>query len=241
MYAKTVQQAAGADAHERVWLSTAKGSNVTRVTTSAHLARLRSHAAGTLHYLSNPLKPERERAVCRAFLRSIGIRFTEREIIAPCQEPVDVCFRDARFQVRDLLLGRRRGDEWKRRQVRWNRARSVSGTLERAVSLKPMRRAELVDAVTEALESKSKKYGLSGCAQVDALVYADLTGSRFLMRWSVSQDVTRLHAQGWRSVSVLFPPYGIVILARDTAPDFIRRLIGRVRKTWRKPDGLFDV
>lgn len=241
MRAKVFQSPTRADTRKRGQLSTTIDRAVTRAITPTHLARLRSHAADTLRYLGNPLKPERERAVCRAFLRSVGVRFAELEIIVPCQEPADVCFRDARFQVRDLLLGRRRGDEWKQRQVRWNRARSVSGTLERATSPKPMRRAELVDTVADALDAKSKRYGLSGCAKTDALVYADLTGSRFLMRWSIAQNLTPLDMQGWRSVSVLFPPYGIVLLARDTAPEFLRRLAGKVRKTWRKPDGLFDV
>lgn len=208
--------------------------------TPAHVTKLRAHAADSLYFLSNPLKPERERSVCRAFLRTIGSRFTEAEIIAPCEEPADVCFRDARFQVRDLLLGRPRGDEWKQRQTKWNKALRVSDTLEPVTWPRPMRRSELVDAVTIALESKSKNYGLSGCAKTDALVYADITGTRFLMRRSVAQDLTHLEKQGWRSVSVLFPPYGTVLLARDTAPDFLRQLVGKVRKAWRRPDGLFD-
>ncbi len=208
--------------------------------TSAHIAKLRAHAGDTLYFLSNPLKPQRERAVCRAFLRSVGLRFTEAEIVAPCEEPTDVCFRHARFQVRDLLMGRRRGDEWKQRQAKWNKARRVSDTSESVTWPKPMRRFELVNAVTEALESKSKKYGLSGCAKTDALIYADITGTRFLMRRSVAQDLTLLESQGWRSVSVLFPPYGIVLMTRDTAPEFLRHLVGKVRKAWRKPDGLFD-
>ncbi len=215
---------------------------MTRAPVEEHLIRLRKHAADTLRYLSNPLKPERERAVCRAFLRCVGVRFTDDEMKAPCQEPADVCFRDARFQIRELIEpGRRRGDEWKQRQVRWNKACSVAETTERVILPILMRRSELVDAVTGALESKSKKYGPSGCSTTDALVYANLTDTRFLMRRSTAQDLNRLSAQGWRSVSVLFPPYGIVLFARDSAPEFLHRLVGKVRKAWRKPDGLFDV
>ncbi len=215
---------------------------MTRASVQAHLAKSRRHAGDTLRYLSNALKPERERAVCRAFLRSLGVRFTDDEIKATCQEPADVCFREARFQIRELIeRGRRRGDQWKRRQTRWNKPRSVAGTTERVTTPTPMKRFELVDAVTGALEHKSKKYGPSGCSTTDALVYADLTGTRFLMRRSTAQDLSRLWPQGWRSVSVLFPPYGIVLLARNTAPELLRRLVGKVRKTWRKPDGLFDV
>lgn len=137
-------------------------------------------------------------------------------------------------------MGRRRGDEWKERETRWNKARRISDLLERVAPARPMSRFELVNALTEALESKSRKYGLAGCAKVDALVYADITATRFLMHGSMAQDLTGLDRQGWRSVSVLFPPYGIVLLARDSAPEFLRQLVGKSRKAWRKPDGLFD-
>jgi hypothetical protein len=47
--------------------------------------------------------------------------------------------------------------------------------------------------------------------------------------------------QGWRSVSILFPPYGVVLLAEDTAPDFLGEVVGKVRKSWRKADGSFEI
>jgi Putative endonuclease, protein of unknown function (DUF1780) len=208
--------------------------------TSAYIRRLQSHAADTRIFLSNAHKVQRERAVCRAFLRTVGLRFLDREIIAPCDEPVDVSFRDARFQICDHLAGRRRCDEWKHRQTRWTKARSVQDTSEPVTWPKPMRRAELINAVADALQSKSKKYGLNGCSKIDALVYADITGTRFLMPRSVARDVSRLEQQGWRSVSVLFPPYGIVLLTRDLAPAFLHQLTGKARRAWRNPDGLFD-
>lgn len=79
-------------------------------TDHAYLEKLRAHAADTRTFLSNKLKPERERSVCRAFLRAIGVSFIDNELIAPTVEPADVAFRQARFQVRDLLRGHKRGD-----------------------------------------------------------------------------------------------------------------------------------
>jgi hypothetical protein len=208
--------------------------------TSAYIAKLQVHAADTLTYLGNAQKQQRERAVCRAFLRTIGLQFADREVIAPCDEPADVCFRDARFQVRDHLAGRRRGDEWKQRQTQWGKVRRISDVLAQVTWPTPMRRVELLNAVSDALKSKSERYGLKGCSTTDALVYADITDTRFLMPRSVARDDSRLSEQGWRSVSVLFPPYGVVILARDSAPAFLRRLVGKTRKAWRRPGGLFD-
>src|SRR5712692_5963961 len=122
--------------------------------TSAYIAKLQVHAADTRTLLSNPQKQERERAVCRAFLRTIGLRFTDREITAPCDDPPDVCFRDARFEIRDYLAGRPRGDAWKQRHTRWAKDRRISDTSEPLKWPTPMRRAELVNAVAGALKSK---------------------------------------------------------------------------------------
>jgi hypothetical protein len=80
-----------------------------------YLQKLRDHAHDTRTFLSNKMKSERERAVCRAFLRTIGVCFEESEIIAPSTEPTDVSFRTAHFQIRDLLgPDHKRGDDWKK-------------------------------------------------------------------------------------------------------------------------------
>src|SRR5258708_12087442 len=64
---------------------------------------LKTHADATRVFLCNKMKPERERAVCRAFLRALGVSFADQELIAPTVEPADVSFRELQFQVRDLL------------------------------------------------------------------------------------------------------------------------------------------
>jgi hypothetical protein len=60
-----------------------------------YLASLRTHAAETRTLFSNPMKPERERMVVRAYLRCLGIPFTEDEIASSNDEPVDVLFGEA--------------------------------------------------------------------------------------------------------------------------------------------------
>lgn len=91
-----------------------------------YLQKFQAHATDTLHYLRDKCKPERERAVCRAFLRCAGVAFAEREIVAPSSEPADVSFREARLQIRELVEpDRRPGDEWRLRLIRATRARSM--------------------------------------------------------------------------------------------------------------------
>jgi hypothetical protein len=82
-----------------------------------YLRKLQEHVAETRRLFSNTMKPERERMVCRAFLRCLGIKFCDEEIIASDTEPIDVLFRSAKFQIRVLMeSGRKRGDEVKELQ-----------------------------------------------------------------------------------------------------------------------------
>jgi hypothetical protein len=88
------------------------------ISDNAYLGGLRKHAAETRALLSNSNKPERERRVVRAYLRCLGIPFTDEEIVASPNEPIDVRFRFARFQIRDIVGNRLRGKEWAERERR---------------------------------------------------------------------------------------------------------------------------
>src|ERR1041384_1601055 len=57
-----------------------------------------------VRFFSNAAKPERERWVVQEFLRNLSISVSEDELISPKQnDDVDVKFRDANFQVKELL------------------------------------------------------------------------------------------------------------------------------------------
>lgn len=207
-------------------------------TERAYLQNIHADAADTLQYLTDKCKPERERAVVRAFLRCIGVTFVESEIVAPSSEPVDVSFHDARFQVREILQqGRRRGDEWKLKA----RAQSMNDAIVTWNPPTPMSAEDLTLEVTQALDEKAQKYGRSQCSRLDALVYVNLTLTNVLRPDTALGNTAGLAAQAWRSVSLVFPPYGIVLSATCDAPGFLQQLIGRVRMEWSNVNELFDV
>jgi hypothetical protein len=96
----------------------------------------------------------------------------------------------------------------------------------------------------EALGRKASRYGTGVCSQLDALIYLDLKGQHLwpLEDASDGKSIEQAAAQGWRSVSVLFPPYGSVLCAQDSAPLFLKDVAGQVLAKWPRPagDGLFD-
>lgn len=205
-----------------------------------YLEELRADSIITLSYFGEPNKSERERAACRAFLRCVGIMFQENELVAPSDEPTDVAFRRARFQVYELLEnGRRRGDELRNRADLLNEAGSIDDTLVDFIKPVGMSGDNLVTNVCKGLEAKALKYGFRQCSTLDALVYVNLRG-RFLLPVTSFGPSSNLQAQGWRSVSAVFPPYGIVLQANASASEMISSIAGKALAMCSNLDTLFN-
>lgn len=204
-----------------------------------YLEKLQEHARDTRKFLTNEMKPERERSVCRAFLRTIEVPFEEQELVAPTDEPADVAFRAARFQIQEILeQDRRRGDDWKRKEQKYFEADSLDNVMEPYSPTTSITLVELAPIVVDALSAKAQKYG-TGCNYIDALVYVNL-GDKFLVADSDVPNLEALQLQGWRSVSILFPPYGVLLFTSITAPEFLTELALGQYMGWQDIDSLFE-
>ena len=206
------------------------------------LARYRRHIAETRTLFSNSQKPERERMVVRALLRCIGEPFTDDEIGVGDEEPVDVVFRDALFQVRDFVAGRKRGVVWREREERARNAKRISDLKEPWSHSKAMSFDEISQVVVDGMSKKASRYGVENCSGLDALAYIDLGGCHLWPLEPIVSDGVKdgLAKQGWRSVSMLFPPFGAVLVAGNDAPGFLRNKVGLTPKAWPHLNGLFD-
>jgi len=192
-----------------------------------YLAALRRQIAETRRLFSNPQKPEREKMVCRAFLRSIGVEFSEDEIAVGASEPVDIAFRDAAFQITEVLdEGRKRSLEHKELEIRYQNACSARDVMEPWRGPEAMEFGEVVSVTAKRLDKKFAKLGQQGCRGIDALVHVDLFRPviRYLYpaAFVETDDANTMRAHGWRSVSVLMIPYATVLFADETAPPFLR-------------------
>ena len=194
-------------------------------TDTEYIENLRKHAIETLTFLGNKSKPERERSVCRAFLRTIGVAFDECELKAPAPtgEPSDVDFRAARFQVKELLEpDRKKHREWKVKAKKYFVANSLDELLEPYSPPAPVEFQVLVPEIAQALEKYARTYG-AGCSAIDALVYVN-RGNQYLAPHSDIPNLDELRGQGWGSVSLLCPPFGVILFVGPMAPDFLRAL-----------------
>ena len=200
------------------------------------------HAEDTVGFLSNERKQERERSVCAAFLRCLGIEFSTKEIKSSEDEPPDVVFRDARFEVREILnKGRRRHDEMKAKRERLSNAKTSDDVLEPPPKLPvPLPYEKVIGVVTSALNRKAQRYSQNVRANLDALVYVNLVG-KFLDIDSPLPSLDPLRSQEWRSVSIFFHSSALVLYAKPLAPAFLRNVVGRTMAEWNSPFGLFNL
>lgn len=191
---------------------------------------------------TNRSKSKREKMVTRAFLRCLGIGFLEGELIVGPDEPVDISFRNARFQIREMLGERRRGHDLHEQLERYSRAGSIDDVTDPWRDSKPISLPEVSRDIAESLSAKADKYGLEACAKLDALLYVNVP-NRHLYPLTPMLDplaVQRLAEQRWRSVSMVFIPFSCVLVTKEGAPTFLMQKAGCIFSEWPHPMGQFD-
>ena len=96
--------------------------------------------------------------------------------------------------------------------------------------------------IAQSLAEKASHYGVKNCSTLDALVYVDLSGRHLWPLEAALEPKTadELTRQGWRSVSMVFLPYGAVLAAKPDAPPWLKDKVKRILHEWPHPDGWFD-
>ena len=189
-----------------------------------------------LHGPKKESKIEREKSIAVAFLRSIGIKLQKSDLLVPSDDPPDIIYNDASFEIMEVIAsGRRRGDEWKSRLSKYQNAHTVQDMMEPYSPRMDIPLSDVVNAASIELERKANRYSI--CPDLDALVYITYL-DRSLDLDSQFPDCSKLKLQGWRSVSLYFDPVGVVLLANSNAPRFLSDRQGRCFREWEGPNPL---
>ena len=192
--------------------------------------RLLTHQAEQANaFLSNARKWERERWVCQRLLQALNIGHQLEEFSAADQEPPDVVFRDASFEVFFVLdEGRRLNDEWRAELERRRNAFSLSQLVRREAKPRRIPTAELQARLAPTLRKKAHNYRERGLdlGELDLLAYVNLKRAvpDFNSHFPPPTEYLR---QGWRSLSLVGPTFARVLFAHPDAPDFLRSNLGR--------------
>ena len=122
--------------------------------------RLLTHQAEQANaFLSNARKWERERWVCQRLLQALNVSHRIEEFGSAGQEPPDVLFRDANFEVFFVLdEGRRLNEEWRAELERRRSAFSLSQLVRRESRPRRIPATELQARLAPTLRKKAHNY-----------------------------------------------------------------------------------
>ena len=177
----------------------------------------------------------RELWCARTFVADLGSPGEESEFTkVPGDITVDVAFRDARFQEKEIMqANRRRGDEIRHSIDAAKKAQRASELLTpfSLEALTPRRIGKLI------AKNMPKYVARCPCqpdrASIDLLVYVNLE------RATIDKTVPKIPEivqAGWRSVSVVTNDGSMVFHADDSAPAFIRENLRKGKLKRRMPE-----
>ncbi len=192
--------------------------------------RLLTHQAEQANaFLSNARKWERERWVCQRLLQALNIDHRLEEFTVADQEPPDVLFREACFEVFFVLdQGRRLNDEWRAELERRRSAFSLSQLVRREARPRRIPTADLQARLAPTLRKKAHNYSERGLdlGELDLVAFVNLKRAvpDFNSHFPPPTEFLR---QGWRSLSLVGPTFARVLFAHPDAPGFLRGNLGR--------------
>ena len=180
----------------------------------------------SVDFFSNKKKKERELWVVKEFLKIISINFDEKDFKIDCYEPIDIGFRNANFQVKELLdKDRKRHREFKDDLKKAKNATHLSELTELYNAKNKITLQEIIDCTITLLNNyhidpKESK-------RTDLLVYENLTHYGISdYNYTLTKKFTI-----WRSFSMVGNG-GLccVFFAENDAPDFIKSNLCKIIK-----------
>jgi hypothetical protein len=201
------------------------------------LEEIRQVLRDSIQYFSNSSKEKREIWICSQFLKNLGVEFDHAHLISD-EDPPDVFFRGARFEVKECLTkDRQRTDEY-RKALRRSEQASGSEDLGRHFTQAAFARDNTSDVrwpdsdwvadIRCGLSGWAKKYEPKFKKSLDVLVYHNVDG--FFDESLVPPPSDTFESYGFRSISMTTDSCAWVLSAGPLAPDFIASPIGPIRR-----------
>lgn len=191
------------------------------------------HLRESVRLFSNKGKKELELRIAQKFLNVLAVPYTESELHQPKDEPPDVTFRNARFEIIELYdEDRRRHDEYRNKLKKAEAARNYSEIREVATwDLESVSLPELLVVAEKRLQIKKGYYSPDTKAGLDVLIYVNLQKITIDDEDSVFSGPIPQSSflRRWRSVSLVFNRLMVCVACTSiSAPEFIRIASGRV-------------
>ncbi|MHB1144792.1 MAG: DUF1780 domain-containing protein [Thiobacillus sp.] len=173
----------------------------------------------SIEYFSAKNKAERERWVCLELVQNLGIAYDEAEIVSPKNDPPDVVFRDARFEIKEILdLGRKRHAEYKAALQKALTITDPQDLLDQYTP-KDITPVQIGERVQAELRGLKHHYPRAVCEGTDLLFYVNLQEHH--LKIGLMPVASDFGSFGWRSISAVLGWGALVFFAAPNAPAFL--------------------
>lgn len=192
-----------------------------------YLESRRKAIAESVEFFAPENKGQREIWVANAFLENLNVPLAESELVLVHDDPPDVFFRDAQFEIKEVMdPGRRRHTEYKDAQKKAHTAKSPEDLLT-PFTPRDIALSDLYQLVVVNSNEHAQKYATSFCRTLDLLFYVNLQNVMGLIEKPVP-NFTALQSHPWRSVSFVMGRRACVLAVSSDAPGFLRSAHGQV-------------
>lgn len=190
------------------------------MTDNDYLETVRKAREESVRFFSSANRAERELWVANEFLTNLGIPFAQSDLVHVADDPPDVRFGGAEFEVKEILdSGRRRHAEFKASLEKAKAAKSPSELLEHYTP-RDITYAEIYELVEEKVLELSTKYSEKFRKELDLLFYVNLEDVHGYIENPLPPS-EKLKALGFRSVSLVMGLLSGVLMVNECAPKFL--------------------
>lgn len=165
----------------------------------------------SVQFYSNKHKAERELWVVRSFLENLRIPYSDGELTPVNNDPPDVRYKDAEFEIKEILdSGRRRHDEYKKEL---EKSRYAKSTDEFFKYFKPrnLSISEIFYLCLNEVKELRNKYSPSTRTNTDLLFYVNLRHVMDIVE-DPFPNTEGMAKEGWRSVSFFEGAYKLLLI-----------------------------
>jgi len=191
-----------------------------RMTDEEFIASIVRAREESVRFFEAENRAERELWVVSQFLTNLGIQFQNSELTHVTDDPPDVLFRDANFEVKEIMdEGRRRHGDFKQALERAKGATSPRDLMEQTTP-RDITYTDACMLVRLRVDSLSRKYSKGTRETLDLLFYLNLEDVYGYIPTDLP-TASEWTSYGFRSVSLLMGRLAGVLAVDDGAPKFL--------------------
>jgi hypothetical protein len=186
-----------------------------------YIESIRKDCKESVEFYSSSSRHEREKWVANEFLTNLKIIFEQAELEPVTDDPPDVRFRSAEFEIKEILdPGRLRHKESKEALEKAMDAKDAKDFIEHYVA-RDIKYTEIFALVEVDVKKYADKYPDDVKKSMDLLFYVNLKDTRAYTATPIPPQ-GELSKYGFRSISFVSGPLSAILMANNDAPEFLR-------------------